>query len=107
LSAAHPQSLATLTLASRLVSRAPDITRLLDKLDERRLVTRARPADDRRTVRVAITEQGLALLDKLAGQVRECHTRQLGHLSEADLRTLVELLRKARAPHESEEGPWR
>jgi DNA-binding MarR family transcriptional regulator len=107
LRAAHPQSLATLTLASRLVSRAPDITRLLDKLDERGLVTRVRPADDRRTVRVAITEQGLALLDQLAGQVRECHTRQLGHVSDTDLRTLVELLRKARAPHEAQEGHWR
>jgi DNA-binding MarR family transcriptional regulator len=101
LKAAHPEAVPTLTLASRLVSRAPDITRLLDKLEKRGLVQRARPADDRRSVRVAITATGLELLDRLAGEVRDCHNRQLGHLSSEQLRQLVELLRQARAPHES------
>src|SRR5712671_591623 len=53
-----PDRLRTLDLAGRLVSRAPDITRLLDKLEERGLVRRDRPADNRRIVRVGVTEAG-------------------------------------------------
>lgn len=102
----HPQTLPTLTLASRLVSRAPDITRLLDRLHQRGLVRRERPAENRRTVRVGITEAGLALLDDLTAQVRDCHARQVGHLSAAEIRSLVELLHKARAPHEPPGGVW-
>src|SRR3954452_5049663 len=72
LKAAHPKKVATLHLAGRLVSRAPDITRLLDKLNERGLVDRERRADNRRVVHVGITDAGLALLDRLAEEVREC-----------------------------------
>ena len=104
--AAHPQPVQTLTLAARLVSRAPDITRLLDRLAERGLITRARPAENRRTVLVAITPAGRALLQELAAEVRECHARQLGHLSAGEMTTLVTLLRKARAPHEPAESDW-
>src|SRR5438270_2206324 len=52
----HPEPLPTLTLAARLVSRAPDITRLLDKLERAGLITRERPPENRRVVRVGITE---------------------------------------------------
>ncbi|HEY7116820.1 MAG TPA: MarR family transcriptional regulator [Tepidisphaeraceae bacterium] len=106
LKAAHPAKVATLSLAGRLVSRAPDITRLLDKLADRGLVDRERPVDNRRVVNVGITEAGLALLENLGQAVRDCHTRQLGHMDEAEMHTLVELLRKARSPHEGEDSPW-
>src|SRR5262245_27833309 len=76
----HPEPIRTLDLAARLVSRAPDITRLLDKLDQRGLISRDRPADYRRIVRVAITGAGIELLEKLAGPLKDCHDRQLGHL---------------------------
>src|SRR5262245_60574326 len=46
----HPEAVPTLVLASRLVSHAPDITRLLDKLERRSLIRRQRPADNRRVV---------------------------------------------------------
>ncbi|MBI1832309.1 MAG: MarR family transcriptional regulator, partial [Planctomycetes bacterium] len=62
---AHPGKLPTLDLASRLVSRAPDITRLLDKLADRGLIERDRPADNRRVVLVGITAAGLTLLSEL------------------------------------------
>src|SRR5438067_13857089 len=75
LRAEHPDALPTLTLADRLVSRAPDITRLLDKLEQRGLVGRSRKPGDRRSVLVGITEAGLALLDEMAGPLRECHAR--------------------------------
>jgi DNA-binding MarR family transcriptional regulator len=107
LRSAHPGKVPTLSLATRLVSRAPDITRLLDKLHERGLIERERPADNRRVVRVGITPAGLALLDELAPAVRACHASQLGHLRPEEMETLVDLLRRARDPHEPEGSQWR
>jgi DNA-binding MarR family transcriptional regulator len=107
LRAVHPRTLPTLALADRLVSRAPDITRMLDKLEQRGLVTRDRLPDNRRVVRVGITAVGLALLREIAGPLRDCHRRQLGHLSPADLNRLTELLRAARAPHEGADSAWK
>ena len=96
-----------LDLAARLVSRAPDITRLLDKLERRGLVARDRPADNRRVVRVGITAAGIDLLDRLREPVRDCHARQLGHLPRKDLEALVALLQAARLPHEDPDSTWR
>jgi len=107
LRAASPKKVPTLELAGRLVSRAPDITRLIDKLVERGLVERERPLDNRRVVNVGITPDGIALLSTLAGEVKECHEKQLGHMDQEEMRTLVELLRKARGPHEANESNWR
>jgi len=107
LKAAHPNAIATLSIASRLISRAPDITRLLDKLHDRKLIDRHRPADNRRTVMISITPAGLQLLDQLSLDVRDCHARQLGHLSPSQMRTFIDLLQRARAPHEPEGSDWR
>ena len=104
---ATPARLPTLALAARLVSRAPDITRLVDKLVQRGLVDRERPADNRRVVNVGITSGGIELLDQLAFEVRACHERQLGHLSPEEMTVLVDLLKKARQPHEPESNGWR
>jgi len=103
----HPEKIHTLDLASRLVSRAPDITRLLDKLAARDLIERDRPADNRRVVRVGITEAGLALLEMLHDPLQACHKRQLGHLTKKDLEHLAHLLGAARAPHEDDASTWR
>jgi DNA-binding MarR family transcriptional regulator len=107
LSSEHPNPLRTLDLAGRLVSRAPDITRLLDKLEQRGLVQRDRPADNRRVVRIGITEAGRALLRELRTPLRECHVRQLGHLSQQELKALNALLATARQPHEDPASSWR
>jgi DNA-binding MarR family transcriptional regulator len=96
----------TLALAERLVSRAPDITRMLDRLEGLGLITRARSATDRRTVLVAIDAAGLVLLDRIAAPLRDCHRRQLGHLSVTELEALTALLKSARAPHEPPDSPW-
>jgi len=101
-----PGRLATLDLAKQLVSKAPDITRLLDPLERRGLIDRDRPADNRRVVCVGITDNGLALLRELGEQVRACHTSQFGHLSEKELRDLIALLRAARRPHEEPGSAW-
>jgi DNA-binding MarR family transcriptional regulator len=107
LCAAHPHKVPTLELAGRLVSRSPDITRLLDKLNERGLIVRDRPSDNRRVVNIGLTDAGLALLDELADEVRDCHARQLSHMDAREIKTLVELLRKAREPHESDSSGWK
>ena len=107
LKASQPEPVPTLGLVSRLVSKAPDVTRMLDKLAARGLLTRTRSETDRRTVLVAITPAGLALLDQIAGPLRDCHKRQLGHLSAAELDALTGLLKAARDPHEPPGSPWK
>ncbi len=106
LRAHRPEPLPTLALGERLVSRAPDITRMLDKLEQRGLVERERPADNRRVVQIGITAAGLALVDEIAAPLAECHARQLGHLGAAQLQRLARLLRAARRPHEAETSSW-
>ena len=107
LNSEYPSMIRTLDLAARLLSRAPDITRLLDKLEQRGLIERERPADNRRVVRIGITQPGRALLRQLREPVRDCHVRQLGHLSRKALKELVGLLRAARRPHEDAASSWR
>ena len=105
LRSAHPNSVPTLVLGSRLISRAPDITRLLDRLEQRGLLSRERRPENRRVVEVRITEEGLKLLKQLQHAVEECHQRQLGHLDEKALKQLTRLLKQARLPHEDAESP--
>ena len=101
------EKLPTLALAARLVSRAADITRMLDKLEQRSLVDRERRSENRRIVLVGITPAGRNLLKELDPQVRACGERQLGHLADAELRQLITLLQAARRPHEEAESHWR
>jgi len=102
----HPEVLATLDISKRLISRAPDITRLLDKLEQRGLIHRQRPPENRRVVHVSISSAGLDLLAKLDVAVRACHERQLGHLTNQQLTSLIDLLRVARQPHENDTSIW-
>ena len=102
----HPHRLPTLAVAARLVSRAPDITRMIDRLAERGLVDRERPTDNRRVVLIGITEAGLGLLRRLDEPVRDCGRRQMGHLKPAELTELTRLLRLARGPHEKPGSIW-
>ncbi len=85
---------------------APDITRLLDKLDQRGLIARERLINNRRVVNVRITEAGLLLLSELDEPVRECHERQLGHLNAEQVEILIGLLRIVRQAHEDEGSHW-
>jgi DNA-binding MarR family transcriptional regulator len=106
LKAQHPGLLPTLDVANRLVSRAPDITRMLDKLEQRGLVSRVRSESDRRTVLVGITPAGVQLLAEMHEPLRACHEQQLGHLPPEAVRQLIELLRQVRDPHEPRESSW-
>ncbi len=91
-----PAGLACGEIAGRMITRDPDVTRLLDRLEKRGLISRSRETRDRRTVMTRITPDGLKLLSRLDGPVRAAHRRQLGHLGRNRLRALTELLRVAR-----------
>jgi DNA-binding MarR family transcriptional regulator len=80
-----------------MVTHEPDVTRLLDRMEARGLVSRERGFEDRRLVHVRITAEGLALVDALDGPVNAMHREQLGHLRPEQLDALNELLERARA----------
>jgi DNA-binding MarR family transcriptional regulator len=100
---AGAEGLACREVGCRLISRDPDITRLLDRMESRGLILRARGEKDRRVVRTRITAEGLQILRELDAPVRELHRRQLHNLSARELRKLSRLLERARpaveAPH--------
>ena len=92
-----PEGLPCGEIAKRMITRDPDITRLLDRLEKRGLISRSREARDRRTVMARITGAGLKLLARLDEPIREAHRKQLGHLGRGRLRLLTDLLREARS----------
>ena len=92
-----PEGLPCGEIASRMITRDPDITRLLDRLEKRGLISRCRETKDRRMVMVRITAQGLKILANLDEPVRESHRRQLGHLGKGRLQELAELLGQVRS----------
>jgi DNA-binding MarR family transcriptional regulator len=92
-----PDGLGCGEIASRMITRDPDVTRLLDRLEKRELISRCRETEDRRTVMVRITAAGLKLLARLDEPVQAAHRRQLGHLGRERLRALAELLRISRS----------
>jgi DNA-binding MarR family transcriptional regulator len=85
-----------LEIAAQMITRAPDITRLVDRLEQADLVERARTSEDRRVVRVLITREGLELLARLDEPVLNLHGRLLGHMTRAELADLNRLLVRAR-----------
>ena len=91
-----PEGLPCGEVANRMITRDPDITRLLDRLEKRGLISRTRETRDRRMVMARITPQGLKLLGRLDEPVQETHRKQLGHLGRDRLRALTELLHAAR-----------
>ena len=89
--------LPTLDIADRMVEQAPGVTRLLDRLEAKRLVTRQRCATDRRQVLCRITPAGLSLLADLDAPVRRANAAALGGLTVASQRQLIRLLERVRA----------
>lgn len=85
-------------IRDRLISRMPDVTRLLDRMEEAGLITRTRSATDRRMVFTLITDSGRELVDALDAPVAAAHATRLGHLSDEQLQTLIDLLELARRP---------
>jgi DNA-binding MarR family transcriptional regulator len=94
---AEPGGLACRGIGERMISHDPDMTRLLDRMEKRGLISRQRQTDDRRVIKTRITPAGLALLKSLDQPVRELHKRQFHHLPATRLKILAELLEEVRA----------
>jgi DNA-binding MarR family transcriptional regulator len=88
----HPSRLACSEIADRMIARDPDVTRLIDRMDRRGLVTRVRGRQDRRVVEVAITDKGREILRSLDPHVNRMPQAMLGHLGARKLKQLGRLL---------------
>lgn len=93
---AEPGGLCRNEIRDRMLTRMPDVTRLLDRMEEAGLVTRARSAEDKRMVRTRITPRGRRLVDDLEGPVAAEHFRRLGSIDRAQLRSLIAVLTSIR-----------
>lgn len=92
--AGHPRC----EIAVRMVERAPDITRLVDRLEKQGLVERGRGDADRRQSVTRITKKGIQLLERLNPQLEEGHKDMANRLTDADCRKLSELCERIYAP---------
>jgi DNA-binding MarR family transcriptional regulator len=93
---AGERGLPTLEIAERMIERTPGITRLVDRLEAKKLVTRERSATDRRQVFCRITPSGLALVAGLDSPINSRNESALGALSKREVAQLVELLDRTR-----------
>lgn len=80
-------------IANRMINRDPDMTRLLDRMETRGWIERARAVEDRRVVLASITESGMALLAELDEPVTECHRRQFSGLDAEQKAQITETLK--------------
>jgi DNA-binding MarR family transcriptional regulator len=102
---AGQEGLPTLDIAARMIERSPGITRLLDRLEVRRLVRRVRCPEDRRQVLCHATTSARRLLAGLDGPVREAGRRLMSPLDPARTAELIRLLDLVRATATSGPGP--
>jgi DNA-binding MarR family transcriptional regulator len=89
--------LACRAIGERMISRDPDITRLLDRMEKRNLITRERQRDDRRVVKTFVTPEGLELLKTLDRPVSALHKRQFQAIAPAKLKVLAAMLEEIRS----------
>ena len=89
---AEPVGMLCRGISERMISRDPDMTRLLDRMEKRGLITRERQKDDRRVIMTRITSEGLVFLKELDQPVRELHKRQFAHMKSARMKALAGLL---------------
>jgi MarR family transcriptional regulator, organic hydroperoxide resistance regulator len=93
---AGDQGLCCREVGERMITRDPDITRLLDRIERAGLVSRSRDSRDRRVIIARITPAGLKLLKDLDAPLNEYNRKLLSHMSKDDLQKFIELLETAR-----------
>lgn len=91
-------------LAHNICHDAGSLTRLLDQMEERGLVTRARDADDRRVVRLALTPRGTKLIEELAMRVMQFWNALLGDFKREEMDMLIAMLTKMVSATEAKTG---
>jgi DNA-binding MarR family transcriptional regulator len=96
--------LACREIGERMISRDPDITRLLDRMEKRSLITRERQSDDRRVVKTYVTPQGLELLKTLDRPVSALHKRQFQGIAPAKLKVLAATLEEIRSQNSGQKA---
>lgn len=83
-------------IAERLITRDPDVTRIIDRMLKRGLVQRSRDPNDRRVVRVVLTDAGRSLVDQLDEPIRSHHRKRFKGVSKERLRALIDVLDEIR-----------
>jgi len=83
-------------IGDRMIAKDPDVTRLIDRLEERGLVARARDERDRRVITVRVTQRGIALLRRLDSEVDAFDRQVFSHMDGRQLKKLCDLLEVAR-----------
>ena len=91
---AGPDGLPCLEIGRRLITRVPDVTRLLDRLEKEGLVSRVRNKEDRRVVKTTITSKGLKLLRKIDKPFAELHKSLFSNLSVNEISDLTRIIDK-------------
>ncbi|MBI2687485.1 MAG: MarR family transcriptional regulator [Acidobacteria bacterium] len=102
LAGAGPGGLPCGEVAARMITRDPDITRLLDRMEKRGHVRRGRTPEDRRIVRACLTPEGAATLRSLEKPVRDAIRSPLAPLGAVKLAQLTALLEEIRIQMEGE-----
>lgn len=93
---AEPDGLACSSIGEKMISHDPDMTRLLDRMQRRNLITRQRQSSDRRVVKTRITPRALELLKRLDSPIHALHKQQFRNVDPRRLRALAELLERVR-----------
>lgn len=93
---AGEEGISCTAISCRMITRDSDITRMLDRLEARKLITRRRQSNDRRVVKAFVSKAGLVVLRELDGPLRKFHRIQMAGLTERELKTLIKLLDKVR-----------
>lgn len=83
-------------IAERMVSRVPDVSRLLDRMEEAELISRERDPGDRRHVTARITRKGLAILEQATPQLEVVESARVGRIPTGRLQQLIEVLSAVR-----------
>jgi DNA-binding MarR family transcriptional regulator len=98
---AGPDGIPCSEIGERMITRDPDITRLLDRLSKRGLVKRTRGQQDRRVIYGKICPAGLTLLREIDTPLNKFGRELLRHVSQDKLRQLIELLELVRSGNPS------
>lgn len=102
---AGPDGLPCGQIAQQMITRDPDITRLLDRMEKRNLIRRQRDATDRRVVRAYIVDAASDLATQLEQPLIDMHRQQLGELEPNQIQSLIKILEIVRLPACRSEGP--